>query len=48
MKASIVGITGYSGLELVRILNGHQKVELVSVYATKEIGTKLSDIYSYL
>ena len=48
MKVSIVGITGYSGLELVRILNGHQKVELVSVHATKEIGTKLSDIYSYL
>lgn len=28
MKVSIVGITGYSGLELVKILNNHKKVEL--------------------
>ncbi len=25
MKISIVGITGYSGLELVKILNNHKK-----------------------
>ena len=31
MKVSIVGITGYSGLELVKILNNHKKVELVSI-----------------
>ena len=29
MKISIVGITGYSGLELVKILNNHKKAELV-------------------
>jgi len=29
MKVSIVGITGYSGLELVKILNNHKKVELL-------------------
>ena len=32
MKISIVGITGYSGLELVKILNNHKKVELVSIH----------------
>lgn len=48
MKVSIVGITGYSGLELVRLLNHHKKAKLVSVYATKEIGTRLSDRYPYL
>ena len=37
MKISIVGITGYSGLELVKILNNHKKVELVSIHATKEV-----------
>ena len=36
MKVSIIGITGYSGLELVKILNNHKKVELVSIHATKE------------
>ena len=28
MKISIVGITGYSGLELVKILNNHKKWNL--------------------
>ena len=48
MKISIVGITGYSGLELVKILNNHKKVELVSIHATKEVGRRLSDVYPYL
>ena len=48
MKVSIVGITGYSGLELVRILHNHPKVELVSIHATKDLGKKLSDLYPYV
>ncbi len=48
MKVSIVGVTGYSGLELVRILVNHPFVDLVSVYASKEIGQKLSHIYPHL
>jgi len=28
MKVSIVGSTGYTGLELLRLLNKHPKVEL--------------------
>ena len=48
MKVSIVGITGYSGLELVKILNNHKYVEVVSIHATKEIGRRLSELYPYL
>ncbi|MGT2907100.1 N-acetyl-gamma-glutamyl-phosphate reductase [Streptococcus dentiloxodontae] len=48
MKISIVGITGYSGLELVKILNNHKKIEIVSIHATKEIGRRLSELYPYL
>lgn len=48
MKVSIIGVTGYSGLELVRLLATHSQVELVSVHATKEIGTSLSDLYPHL
>ncbi|MBF7093943.1 N-acetyl-gamma-glutamyl-phosphate reductase [Streptococcus sp. HF-1907] len=48
MKVSIVGVTGYSGLELVRLLNNHPNVTIVSVHATRDIGQKLSNIYSYL
>jgi len=36
MKVSIVGITGYSGLELVKLLNNHKNVTIASIHATKE------------
>lgn len=48
MRVSIVGITGYSGLELVKLLNNHKKVTIASIHATKEIGRRLSDLYPYL
>ncbi|AND79671.1 N-acetyl-gamma-glutamyl-phosphate reductase [Streptococcus pantholopis] len=48
MKVSIVGVTGYSGLELVRLLNNHKNAEIVSIHASKDIGSSLSDIYPYL
>ncbi|AXQ78295.1 N-acetyl-gamma-glutamyl-phosphate reductase [Streptococcus chenjunshii] len=48
MKVSIVGVTGYSGLELVRLLNNHKNAEIVSVHASKDIGSALSEIYPYL
>lgn len=48
MKVSIVGVTGYSGLELVKILRSHPYAELVSIYATKEVGQDISNIYPHL
>lgn len=48
MRVSIVGITGYSGLDLVKLLNNHKKVTIASIHATKEIGRRLSDLYPYL
>ncbi|MET3633613.1 N-acetyl-gamma-glutamyl-phosphate reductase [Streptococcus porcorum] len=48
MKVSVVGVTGYSGLELVKILESHPNADLVSVYATKEVGQELSYIYPHL
>ncbi len=48
MKVAIVGITGYSGLELIKLLNNHKNVEVASIHATKEIGKRLSDLYPYL
>ncbi|HFR3206651.1 TPA: N-acetyl-gamma-glutamyl-phosphate reductase [Streptococcus suis] len=48
MKVSIVGVTGYSGLELVRILKSHPHVNVVSIYATKEVGQDISNIFPHL
>lgn len=43
-KIAIVGITGYSGLELFSLLANHPEVEVTKVCATSNIGAKLSDI----
>ncbi|MEB7433606.1 N-acetyl-gamma-glutamyl-phosphate reductase [Staphylococcus pasteuri] len=48
MRISIVGITGYSGLELVRLIQSHNHLEVVSIHATQSTGTKLSEIYPHL
>ena len=48
MQVSIVGITGYSGLELLRLIHQHPHVELASVYANKEAGQELAAIYPHL
>ncbi|MFC4652778.1 N-acetyl-gamma-glutamyl-phosphate reductase [Lactococcus nasutitermitis] len=42
-KITIVGITGYSGLELFRLLSFHAEAEVVAVCATSHIGEKLAD-----
>ncbi|MBP2620168.1 N-acetyl-gamma-glutamyl-phosphate reductase [Streptococcus panodentis] len=48
MQVSIVGITGYSGLELLRILQGHPQAEVVSIHASSSIGRPLSALYPHL
>lgn len=48
MKVSIVGITGYSGLELVKLLHQHKHISVVSIHATTHIGRRLSEVYPYL
>ncbi|MGT2930663.1 N-acetyl-gamma-glutamyl-phosphate reductase [Streptococcus dentasini] len=48
MKVAIVGVSGYSGLELVRLLAQHSQVQVVSIHATKEVGALLSDLYPHL
>ena len=33
LKVSIIGATGYSGLELIRLLESHSKVEIFSLHS---------------
>jgi len=44
-KVAIVGVTGYTGEELVRILARHPLVELVAATSENEQGKKLADLY---
>lgn len=47
-KIAIVGIIGYSGLELLRIFYGHPEVEVAKVCATSHYGEKLSELFPQL
>ena len=48
MRAGLVGVTGYTGMELVRILATHPKLEIVQVTSRKEAGQRLRAIYPFL
>jgi N-acetyl-gamma-glutamyl-phosphate reductase len=46
-KAGIIGATGYTGSELVRILSGHPEVEVTLITSESHTGEKLSDIHPF-
>ena len=48
MKVSIVGATGYTGAELVRILSNHPQAELAYLTTESSAGEKLSRLYPHL
>jgi len=48
IKAGLVGVTGYTGMELARLMTHHSAMELVRVTSRKEAGRKLADIYPFL
>lgn len=47
MKVSIIGATGYSGLELIRYLYNHPSVEIVSIHSQTE-KQPIDSVYPYL
>lgn len=48
IKAGLVGVTGYTGMELVRLIEGHPGMRLVRVTSRKEAGTPLENLYPFL
>ena len=48
LKVGIVGASGYTGVELTRLLAGHPEVELVVATSRQYAGRKLSDVYPNL
>ncbi|HOJ11447.1 MAG TPA: N-acetyl-gamma-glutamyl-phosphate reductase [Clostridiales bacterium] len=48
VKVSVIGATGYVGIEIVRILQNHPGVEIASVIGQSFVGQKISDIYPNL
>lgn len=45
IKAGIVGGTGYTGVELLRLLAQHSEVELVAITSRNEAGTPVSSLF---
>lgn len=48
IKVGIVGGTGYTGVELLRILSKHPQVELVAITSRSEQGLAVADMYPNL
>lgn len=48
IKAGIIGATGYTGAELVRMLSAHPDVELTVITSRQYEGKKISDVYPAL
>ena len=47
-KIGIVGGTGYTGVELLRLLTPHSEVELTAITSRSEAGRRLDDLYPNL
>ena len=48
IKVGIVGGTGYTGVELLRLLSQHPNVELTAITSRKEDGLPVADMYPNL
>ncbi len=48
LKAGIIAVTGYAGVELARILHAHPEVEITAVTGRSSVGKKLGDVYPHL
>lgn len=48
IRVAIVGASGYTGGELVRILSLHPQVEIVAATSRQHAGKKISEIYPHL
>ena len=48
IKVGIVGGTGYTGVELLRLLSQHPQVEIKAITSRKEAGLPVADMYPSL
>lgn len=48
IRAGLVGVTGYTGMELARLLAQHPRMRLTAATSRTEAGKRLGDIYLFL
>ena len=45
MRVAVVGASGYTGLELLRLLVRHPELEIEALTSERQAGTPLGDVY---
>ncbi len=45
IKVGIIGATGYTGGELIRILSKHPEVEITAITSRTNAGKKLEEVF---
>ena len=45
INAAVIGATGYTGIELIRLLKNHPEVQIKSITSQSFVGEQLADIY---
>ena len=48
LRAGLIGVTGYTGMELARLLAGHPRMRLVLASSRAEAGKRLGTLYPFL
>jgi N-acetyl-gamma-glutamyl-phosphate reductase len=48
IRAGLVGVTGYTGMELARILAAHPRIRIAAVTSRSEAGRTLGEIYPFV
>ena len=48
IRTGIIGATGYTGAELLRLLSRHPEVEVATVTSRKEAGTRVDAMFPSL
>ena len=48
VRAGLVGVTGYTGMELLRLIEGHPCMRLTRVTSRKEAGSPLQSVHPFL
>ncbi|MFA7287906.1 MAG: N-acetyl-gamma-glutamyl-phosphate reductase [Melioribacteraceae bacterium] len=47
-QIGIVGAAGYSGIELIKLLSNHEKVEIVKLFGHSTVGSNIEDVHPSL
>ena len=47
-KLAIIGASGYTGAELIRLIETHPKMEVTALVGNTRAGSSMSDIFSHL